>query len=108
MSDEKDISIRIRQSGKKASGNIFTDLFSERTFSQDPECIFRKESASERHLKKNLIIGPAENEDEHDESESEEEDEERLTYSTTLKPLMIDATGALERRRTRHTPLREE
>lgn len=99
MNDEKDISIRIRQTGKKATGNIFTDFLSEHSSSsQDPECIFERESRSERMLGKNLVIERLESDDEKESQGNEEETDETVTYSTTLKPMMRDITGALERR----------
>lgn len=99
MKDEKDISIRIRQTGKKATGNIFTDFFTERSISQDPECIFKQESRSKRILSKNPVLERLESEDdEHEDQENEEETDETLTYSTTLKPMLRDISGALEQR----------
>jgi hypothetical protein len=99
MNDEKDISIRIRQTGKKATGNIFSDFLAERSSSsQDPECIFERESRIERMLDKNLVIERLETGDKKEGQGNEEETNETLTYSTTLKPMMRDITGALEER----------
>jgi len=98
MNEEKDISIRIRQTGKKSSGTRFTDFFTERSLTEDPDCIFKQESTVERFLKKNPIIERLEHEDEPEDEETEDGSDETLTSSTTLKPLFTDVTGVLEHR----------
>jgi hypothetical protein len=93
--DEKDLRIHIKQAGKKSSGSAFSDLFTQRSSTQGPDCMFNQESSVEQFIRKRPIIEQFIPEDERDESD---ETDESLTYSTTLKPMLRDMTGALEQR----------
>jgi len=95
MTDERDLSIRIKRTSNKHTRNILHDIFTENEkFPADDECMFENDSwtSLKRILKQNPIV-------QHDESDEEEDgDENYLTYSETLKPMMRDMTGALEQR----------
>lgn len=56
--------------------------------------MFNQEPSVKQVLRKHPIIQPWISEDEHE----DEENDERVSYSTTLKPMMRDITGALEQR----------
>jgi hypothetical protein len=95
MTDERDLSIRIKRTSNKHAGSILHDIFmGNEKFPADDECMFENDSwtSFKRLLKRNPIV-------EHGESDEEEGgDENYLTYSETLKPMMRDMTGALEQR----------
>jgi hypothetical protein len=93
MTDERDLSIRIKRSSNKHTRNTLHDIFTEK-FPADDECMFENDSwtSFKRLLNRNPIV-------EHDESDEEEDgDHNYLTYSETLKPMMRDMTGALQQR----------
>jgi hypothetical protein len=86
MTDERDISIRIKRTSKN-SGSLLDELFDNtRKFPADEECMFENESqVSFQRMPK------ARNAD-------DESDENYLTFSQTLKPMLHDITGAIEQR----------
>ncbi len=94
MTDERDLSIRIKRTSNKRTRSILQDIFTQNAkFPADDECMFENNSqiSFERLLKRNPIV-------EQHEPEEENEDDEYLTYSETLKPMMRDMTGAFEQR----------
>jgi len=96
MTDEKDLSIRIKRTSNKHTRSILQDIFRQHEkFPADDECMFENDSrvSFQRLLKRNRITEQNESEEEED-----EDDEDYLTYSETLKPMMRAMTGALEQR----------
>jgi hypothetical protein len=92
MTDERDLSIRIKRTSSKRTGSILDELFASQKFPGDDECMFENNSrvSFERVPKRNPIV-------EQNEPE-EDENEDYLTFSQTLKPVMHDVTGTLEQR----------
>lgn len=88
MTDERDLSIRIKRSSKN-SGSLLDELFgNSRKFPADDECMFENESqvSFERVPRRN----PS--------PESVEDENDYVTFRKTLKPMLHDVTGAIEER----------
>ena len=99
MTNEEHVDIRITRTGKRKTSGILDrilEINEERGFpsSEDHDCMYEDdtERAFQYSLKRNPILERLEREDEPEEPRREP------FYSQTLKPMLRDATGAVEQR----------
>ena len=100
MTDERDLSIRIKRTSNKKTKSILDELFENQKFPQD-ECMFENESqVSFRRVPRVMT--------QENESDESEDDNDYVTFRQTLKPMMHDVTGTLEPRGKLNIERREE
>ena len=100
MTDERDLSIRIKRTSNKKTKSILDELFENQKFPQD-ECMFENESqVSFRRVPRVMT--------QENESNESEDDNDYVTFRQTLKPMMHDVTGALEQRGQLNIERREQ
>ena len=88
MTDERDLSIRIKRTSKN-SGSLLDELFgNNRKFPADDECMFENESQVSFERVPSRIQSQYGVEGEND----------YVTFRKTLKPMLHDVTGAVEQR----------
>jgi hypothetical protein len=98
MRNEEHVDIRITRTGKRKTSGILDrilEIKEERSFPlrEDHDCMYEDdtERAFQYSLKKNPIL-------ERLEEDEPEEPRREPFYSQTLKPILRDATGAMEQR----------
>jgi hypothetical protein len=102
MTNEEHVDIRITRTGNRKTSGILEKILEtqeDRSFPsrEDHDCMYEEDSerAFQYSLKRNPILERLEQEEAQDQAQ---EPREETVYSQTLKPMLRDATGALEQR----------